>query len=110
MKTRVKEKDIARPIDKIQGDLETVLAETIKDFFSREEVKKCKFKSSVELDIMEGALLTLFVKHLAYHAAQNESFNYHTYSQEIFNSMSQLFSKCKDNFAEMLKEKNSSSH
>jgi hypothetical protein len=113
MNARVREKNTALPTDLVQSELEKLVAAEVDKFFKSDEIKKYKLKSTVELDIMGGALVTLFVKQLAYHSAKNPQFDYERYLEKIFESMAHLFAKCRENFIEVLKdkdEKNSSSH
>jgi len=113
MKARVKEKNKTRAIDKLQDQLEQILAEVAQKYFELDEVKKVKLSSTQEQDIIAGALLTLFTKNLAYLSAQENNFDHQTYLQAVFDSMAQLFAQCRENFVEVLKdkdEKNSSTH
>jgi len=113
MKARVKEKNILYTTDKLQDQLEMILAEVAQKYLELPEVKKCKLSSTQEQDVIAGALLTLFTKNLAYLSAKDDRFDHQNYLQGVFDSMSQLFAKCRENFVEVLKdkdEKNSSAH
>lgn len=113
MKTRVKEKDTTQIRDKLQDELEDSIAELLKLFFDDPTVKKFKLTGYSVQDITAGALITVFTKGLAFTAAQEGRFDHETYLQKIFDSMSHLFAKCREKYAEVLKdkdEKNSSGH
>ncbi len=105
MKAKVKEKNILYTTDKLQDQMEMLLAEVSQKFLELPEVKKHKLSSTQEQDVLAGALLTLFTKNLAYLAAQEDRFDHEHYLQNVFDSMSQLFSKCRENFVEVLKDK-----
>jgi len=113
MKARVREKNKVQVTDRLQDELELLLSTTAQKFFESPEVAKSKLKNYSAQDILSGALITLFVKQLAYVAALEEGFDHHTYLQQIFDSMSHLFAKSRENYIEALKDtdkKNSSTH
>jgi len=114
MKSKVREKDTSQVTDDLQDQLEHLLSEAAQQFFEHPDVKKHKLKGYKPQDILSGTLLTLFIKHVAYLAAQEDgNFDHETYLQGVFESMSHLFAKCRENFVEVLKDKdenNSNSH
>jgi predicted translin family RNA/ssDNA-binding protein len=113
MKARVRKKDIVQTTDRLQDELELVLAEVAQKYLELPEVKKCKLSQTQEQDIIAGALLTLFTKNLAYLSVKEKGFDHQTYLQGVFDSMAHLFAKSRENFVEVLKdkdEKNSSAH
>ena len=113
MKSRVREKNITETTDNLQDQLERILMDTTQKFLTKSDVKKLGLTHTQGQDVIAGALLTLFTKNLAYHSAQQENFDHTSYLQQVFDSMSQLFARSRENFVEVLKDKdkkNSSSH